>query len=486
MLYACVTGGNIYKSFDFGESWSTIISTDLTVSGYHYWRSISTSYDGKAVIAVTINTNGTAGLVYKSINGSNMNILSARLGGDNKSVSVSSDGKTVAISSGQIVYIIDTLNGSTLRASYNDPFSPNNVSQSADGKMIVSHSNGNIRISVDYGVNWAAIGPLLLWSYVAISSDGTKVVAVVNPGWIYTFKVPSYAPYQIVPRGVYNTGLMSITASADLTKIFYFRTSFNTISTKSLAKDSPTTGLIYTSTDFGYSWSSGVKYHLTDTNGLSILSSSSDGIKLVAAVRGGYIYTSKDSGVTWTERRSSGKRYWSSIASSTDGTTLIACESYGLAGYIYTSPDSGVTWTKSEDIPYLFWKSVASSADGVKVVAIAKGGYIYISTNSGKNFVKKTSAVTDDWNSVASSADGTKLFALSYGTIYISINSGDSWNLPIPYGNLYSHIYGIDIASSSDGQTLFVVGSGGAYISLDSGKTWNIKSTNSKLYSVVS
>ena len=43
--------------------------------------------------------------------------------------------------------------------------------------------------------------------------------------------------------------------------------------------------------------------------------------KLAAVVgNNGYIYTSTNWGASWTEQTSSGQRYWFSIASSSDGT----------------------------------------------------------------------------------------------------------------------------------------------------------------------
>jgi len=87
---------------------------------------------------------------------------------------------------------------------------------------------------------------------------------------------------------------------------------------------------------------------------------------------GGHIYTSTNFGVSWTPRDS--QRLWSSVASSADGKRLIAAD---LDGFIYTSTDSGASWTPR--FTNLNWRAVASSADGTKLVAATAVQEIYTS-----------------------------------------------------------------------------------------------------------
>ena len=107
------------------------------------------------------------------------------------------------------------------------------------------------------------------------------------------------------------------------------------------------------------------------------ITSSSDGTKLAAVVKGGYIYTSADSGATWTKQTNSGSRNWQCITSSSDGTKL-AAGVYG--GYIYTSADSGVSWTPRTSAGSRNWQGITVSSDGTKFAAIVNGSdKIYIS-----------------------------------------------------------------------------------------------------------
>jgi hypothetical protein len=255
------------------------------------------------------------------------------------------------------------------------------VASSSDGtKLVATVYNGQIYTSVDSGVTWTARDSARFWFSVASSADGTKLVAVENGGQIYT-SVDSGVTWTARDSA---RSWYSVASSADGTKLVAVVSG----------------GQIYASLDSGVTWSA----RESARNWWSV-ASSADGTKLVALVSGGQIYTSVDSGVTWTPRDSA--RSWNSVASSSDGTKLVAVV-YALGGQIYTSADSGVTWT-ARDSPRI-WRSVASSADGTKLVAAASPGQIYTSTDSGVTWTARDKA--QSWWSVASSADGSKLVAV--------------------------------------------------------------------------
>ena len=96
-------------------------------------------------------------------------------------------------------------------------------------------------------------------------------------------------------------------------------------------------------------------------------------------VQNGYLYTSTDSGVTWTENINLGTKHWGSITSSADGLHLVAVT---LPGYVYTSNDGGNTWLAQVGAGTKSWSSVVSSSDGTHIIAIESGssgsnGYIH-------------------------------------------------------------------------------------------------------------
>lgn len=249
----------------------------------------------------------------------------------------------------------------------------------------------------------------------------------------------------------------------------------------------------------------------------SVMASSADGTKLIAASFNNGIYTSIDSGATWTARPGAGLSGWNrvyssadgssllainggndmmsrstnggaswtvgvgynnwpSLAMSTDGVKIIAANYYDTGastGDIYTSTVSGASWTL-RTIPgvALGSYSVASSADGTKlVIANGNSGYIYTSVDSGASWATRSSAGARNWSAVASSSDGGKLIASNgtNGYLYSSSDSGVTWTERTSAGakNWKS------IVSSSDGTRLIAaVTNGYLYTSLDSGATW--------------
>jgi hypothetical protein len=265
------------------------------------------------------------------------------------------------------------------------------VASSADGtKLVAVVLGGQIYTSTNSGVTWAARDQNRNWASVASSADGTKLVAVVNGGQIYT-STNSGATWAAQDQ---NRNWVSVASSADGTRLV--AVVFG--------------GQIYTSTNSGATWAAQDQ----NRNWVSV-ASSADGTRLVA-VAGGQIYTSYSGGIdgTWVARGTT--QNWSSVASSADGTKLVAV---ALAGQIYTSFNGGAGWTARDSVRH--WKSVASSADGTKLVAVALDG-IYTSADSGSNWVPwAVSNAYEQWTSVASSTDGTKLVAVAWnGQIYTS------------------------------------------------------------------
>src|ERR1039457_2413130 len=100
-------------------------------------------------------------------------------------------------------------------------------------------------------------------------------------------------------------------------------------------------------------------------------------------------------------------------------------------------PASAQTWTQTS-APGTNWTAIASSADGSTLVAL-NHDVIYVSTNSGITWQSATNAPILSsalWESVSSSANGSKLVAAAWwvtygppgnGGIFISTNSGIGW-----------------------------------------------------------
>ena len=239
------------------------------------------------------------------------------------------------------------------------------------------------------------------WCPIASSSDGTKLVAAVNSGYLYT-STDSGATWTARMNDTTRSWL-AIASSSDGAKLVAAVNS----------------GYLYTSTDSGVTWTP----RMTDSGrAWYSIASSADGTKLAAVVRGEYIYTSTDSGVTWTPQTDKGIQYWTSIASSEDGTKLAAA-AYYPSGYIFTSTDSGATWTARMNDSGRAWYSITSSSDGTRLAATVYSGCLYTSTDSGATWTAQLTDSTRKWECIASSADGLKLAAVvSGGYIYTGVD----------------------------------------------------------------
>src|SRR5262249_38044263 len=137
------------------------------------------------------------------------------------------------------------------------------------------------------------------------------------------------------------------------------------------------------------------------------ISSSADGSKLAAVAfrispSSGLIYVSTNSGDTWIQADTPDAP-WRSVASSSDGTRLIAAIN---GGAIYVSTNSGISWLSNSPLNAL---DVASSADGARLAALV-GGSIYTSTNCGASW-SLNNAPGFFWTAISSSADGCRSFA---------------------------------------------------------------------------
>ena len=173
-------------------------------------------------------------------------------------------------------------------------------------------------------------------------------------------------------------------------------------------------GQIHLSQDWGLHW------HTPSDPGSNYwhfwlsIASSSDGSKLVAVNAEGTIYTSLDFGDTWTLTGAPGEN-WFSVASSTNGNNLVAVANNGP---IYTSTNSGVSWNEAANAPVAGWASVASSSDGMKLAAVQWGGALYTSEDCGNNWIENnfpnTFAAGGIWG-IATTADGDKILTAGDG-----------------------------------------------------------------------
>lgn len=296
------------------------------------------------------------------------------------------------------------------------------LAASADGsKLVAAVYGGQIYTSSDSGATWtqrtAGLPASAAWTAVASSSDGSKLVATVNNGQIYTSS-DSGVTWTVRTGG--NGNWRCVASSADGSKL--------------AAGISSGSGFIYVSADSGTNWAA-----ISGTGGSwQALASSADGSILVAGGVSGSLLTLINSGGSWQLLPFSSGINWTAVAISADGGKLVAAEnstSAGNSGLIYTSADAGTTW-KVTGAPITNWSALAISADGSKLAASVANGPVYISNNGGVTW-KAASAPIAGWAAVASSSDAGKLSAAVYGGgIYTSLPSAQRTTTVGPSGFL--------------------------------------------------
>jgi photosystem II stability/assembly factor-like uncharacterized protein len=479
---ACVYDGLIYYSSDNGQTW-TQSNSYPSLS----WQSVSISKNNKYAIACVFNYDNYLGdLYYSSDNGVTWDKSSSKSSDETGwvSVSISSTGQYGLASvgyGGGIFYTTDYgVTWPKTNADENLGFTPFciSVSISSTGQygvglgLFSSIGNGNnVYYSSDYCINWTQSITILEGSYV---------------------EPPSSASISISSTGQY--GL----ACGYYTKFNIYNVIFG----------------IYYSNDYGKTWT-----HLSSTinNYYSSVAISSTGQYALTGLgnnnnltSGCYLYNIEFPTTTtivdlstilqpinpayWTISSSQSGLPWWSVSISSTGQYGLAC-AYMSSGYIYYSSDYGQSWTPvlNTSVSGYIWTSVSISSTGQYGLAccfydnsIDVLGGIYYSSDYGQSWNAALITVESIWYSVSISSTGQYGIACSLGSsIYYSSDPGFTWtvsNSPSTY-NWYN------VSISSSGQYgLACVNDGnldqayGIFYSSDYGINWTQADNTSGYY----
>jgi uncharacterized repeat protein (TIGR02543 family) len=311
-LFAGVDGGgSLYRSTDYGVTWSSIAGT----SGKN-WFSITSNIDGTKVAAVD-----RGGDIWTSTDsGSTWTQRSVGAVRDWESIASSSDGvKLVAVAS----------NG---------------------------NNNGFIYTSSDSGATWSnnlAPAGTNKFTGVASSNDGTYLAATTWANGIYTSSDSGQtwtARTLPVPNAGGTTHLQAVASSGDGSRLVTGSRTYGGANNG---------GVIFTSADHGATWKA---YSQTSIDYVNFVSNG-DGSRLAAAIYGqAGVSTSADYGATWTYQ-SLGSSGVIPIASNIDGSLLFVG---GYGGNLWTGkvPNSRV-------VAVLPASTSASLAAGTNIPATA-------------------------------------------------------------------------------------------------------------------
>ena len=283
-LVAAASSGLIYVSTNSGVAWTQ------TGAPSNIWYSTASSADGSKLVAVSGN-----GPIYISTNSGTAWTLTDAPTNNWASTASSADGnKLIAVaSSANAIYTSAGSGTNWVQQTFTDPGSPFSVASSADGGSLVAVAF-NVHYSTDSGTNWTQAGApftvnanILPSQIIASSADGAKWVVAqtfsgssTNPAPIYT-TMNSGGNWTLTSAP--SNYWVSVACSADGSKIV----AASSLPIGRFPINVP--GPIYTSTDFGATWTSN---NVPNTNWVSV-ASSADGNKLVAAMRAGGIWVSQ-------------------------------------------------------------------------------------------------------------------------------------------------------------------------------------------------
>jgi photosystem II stability/assembly factor-like uncharacterized protein len=280
------------------------------------------------------------------------------------------------------------------------------AASSADGnKLVAVADGGSVYVSTNSGAVWIAAtnAPSDYWVCVAISADGSKMAAAIDGGTIYTSADYGTTWKQTkAPTNYWE----SITCSADGTRL--------AAAAFSDGLNNAAPGQIHLSQNSGLDWGTPSDPATNLWQFWLSIASSADGSKLVAVNAAGSIYTSQNFGNSWSQT-SAPNESWFGVASSTNGNHLVAV---GNAGPIYISTNSGAMWWAATNAPVAGWAAVCSSSDGSKLAAVQWGGQVYTSVDGGIIWLPRSVPNTYDaggiWG-IAMSNHGDKIVTAGDG-----------------------------------------------------------------------
>eukprot|EP00955_Chlamydomonas_euryale_P068527 360145-Chlamydomonas_euryale.AAC.2 len=262
-----------------------------------------------------------------------------------------------------------------------------------------------IYMSTDSGSTWSQLAGsnILSYSAVAMSSDGTVIVAATKNGYIY------YSSDSGLSWGPLTAG-----GSRTWTDV--------AISSSGTVISAGASTSVYTSTDSGASWSS-------KSIGANVLGIAMKGTgDVIFATRRAGLYRSVNSGTSFTEITNTD--YNSDVDVSYDGDDIALTRDYRSDEFEF-STNGGLTFTRLSLGKRM--GPVAISADGTHVtMAVLNGGQLWSTTNMG-SVTPTARGPSLNWQSIDMSEDGSIQTAVAScacndsGGIYVSTDSGATW-----------------------------------------------------------
>ena len=341
--------------------------------------------------------------------------------------------------------------------------------------------------------NWASSATSKRWSCVAMSADGTILVAAEYGGKIWTSYTSGNNVLGLDPGGGW-TPRGTTDSTGGVPNRYWLDVAMSDNGQSMIAVEADNLnegggrGKIWVSfgagedggglLDVGKVWTS---WTITPNTGGGqspypkpcACCCSADGNIMAVAASGGDIWISwmgggkNMSGVSqWNKRElqgGGGGNGWSGIACSANGTIIAAC---AINSFVYVSWDAGMNWS-THSCPYQQWTSVCMDSTGMRMRATVLSGNIWTSENGGVTWTQRVVGAGNlEWSDIKCSRDGVKLIAAAgYGhtgfgaanPTYFSYDMGVTWS---GFGYSRSDTGWLGVASSADGTKLAAVFNG--------------------------
>ena len=296
--------------------------TQTMANTNYYWYGIASSADGSKLVATVGGEPGEG--VYLSTNyGLNwtQSMTPSGVEGGWGPIVSSADGTRLAAANGYIY--LSTNSG----ASWNPSGSPSELwtclATSADGRKLIAAENpGYLTISTNFGANWfVGTNEERTWSSVVCSADGSKMAAQYNGDdavpWVSTNGGLTWRPATpVINQG----GGLAASATGNILMMI-------------------SRGTLLLSTNWGTSWLPNIE---TPGNG-TIVCSADGSTALSFSGSSPGVYSSTNFGANWTSN-SLPVESWTAVACSADGKELVA---------MATRPDAGIWISQTMPAPQL-------------------------------------------------------------------------------------------------------------------------------------
>lgn len=309
--------------------------------------------------------------------------------------------------------------------------------------------------STNKGVTWAEADLGFAGYFSSLSALGSELFLVSDYDTVYRSSDLG-ATWNSIPT-LTDSGVTSFVA---MDAMFFAGTGVN--------------GVLF-STDNGLTWSEAAGAGLPELYYSDIISLAAIGTNLFAATDTA-IFLSADSGATWNALNTSfqGFEEGANLLTTIDSELFAGTEFGGL----YFSTNAGKSWGQASSVISNL-SVLAIAAFGTAIFAGTQSTGMFISSDGGSNWSADDSGIViSDINSFAvlGSDIFTNCFQEYYGnagSLYSTNNNGNNWTDITSNLNSYSDITAI---VASGGEVFAATDNDAVYVSADSGMTWNTSS----------